>query len=122
MGQPAGSAVPVPIPRDLALLLSASVQRYPSDMMVTNGVGTDRCGPWVIDRAIRDVRDGIDGLLDKFSFHDLRHYLASLLIASGADIKTVQARMRHATAGPHWTPMAICGPTPTSRPARRSAP
>jgi hypothetical protein len=26
------------------------------------------------------------------------HYLASLLIASGADIKTVQARMRHATA------------------------
>jgi hypothetical protein len=28
----------------------------------------------------------------------LRHYLASLLIASGADIKTVQARMRHATA------------------------
>jgi integrase len=33
-----------------------------------------------------------------FTFHDLRHYLASLLIASGADIKTVQARMRHATA------------------------
>jgi integrase len=31
-------------------------------------------------------------------FHDLRHYLASLLIASGADIKTVQARMRHASA------------------------
>ena len=32
------------------------------------------------------------------SFHDLRHYLASLLISSGADIKTVQARMRHASA------------------------
>jgi integrase len=30
--------------------------------------------------------------------HDLRHYLASLLIASGADIKTVQARLRHASA------------------------
>jgi integrase len=28
----------------------------------------------------------------------LRHYLASLLIASGADIKTVQARLRHASA------------------------
>ena len=28
----------------------------------------------------------------------MRHSLASLLIASGADIKTVQARMRHATA------------------------
>ena len=33
-----------------------------------------------------------------FTFHDLRHYLASLLIASGADIKTVQARLRHAAA------------------------
>jgi integrase len=66
--------------------------------MVTNGLRTDRCGPWIIERAIRDVRAQIDGLPDGFSFHDLRHYLASLLIASGADIKTVQARMRHATA------------------------
>lgn len=93
-----GSGQPIPIPRDLALLLSASVQAYPSVMMVTNGAGTDRCGPWIIDRAIRDVRESIDGLPEGFSFHDLRHYMASLLIASGADIKTVQARMRHATA------------------------
>jgi integrase len=82
----------------LALLLSASVQKYPSDMMVTKGPGTDRCGPWIIERAIRDVREQIHGLPVGFSFHDLRHYLASLLIASGADIKTVQARMRHASA------------------------
>ena len=47
---------------------------------------------------MRDVREKIDGLPEGFSFHDLPHYLASLLIASGADIKTVQARMRHATA------------------------
>lgn len=33
-----------------------------------------------------------------FRFHDLRHYLASLLIASGADVKVVQARLRHAGA------------------------
>jgi integrase len=46
----------------------------------------------------RRARDKIDGLPEGFRFHDLRHYLASLLIASGADIKTVQARMRHATA------------------------
>ena len=32
------------------------------------------------------------------AFTILRHYLASLLISSGADIKTVQARMRHASA------------------------
>jgi integrase len=93
-----GSDQPIPIPRDLALLLSASVKVYPSEMMVTGGPGTDRCGPWIIERAMRDVRDKIDELPEGFSFHDLRHYLASLLIASGADIKTVQARMRHATA------------------------
>jgi hypothetical protein len=44
------------------------------------------------------LEGGIEGLPDGFSFHDLRHYLASLLIASGADIKTVRARMRHASA------------------------
>jgi len=93
-----GSEQLIPIPRDLALLLSASVQKYPSEMMVTNGPGTDRCGPWIIERAIRDVREEIAGLPEGFSFHDFRHYMASLLIASGADIKTVQARMRHATA------------------------
>ena len=38
------------------------------------------------------------GLPGGFRYHDLRHYLASLLIASGADVKTVQARMRHASA------------------------
>ena len=34
-----GSDQPIPIPRDLALLLAASVQRYGSDMMVTDGRG-----------------------------------------------------------------------------------
>jgi integrase len=33
-----------------------------------------------------------------FRFHDLRHYFASLLIADGLDVKTVQARLRHASA------------------------
>jgi integrase len=40
----------------------------------------------------------VPGLPDGFRFHDLRHYLASLLIASGADVKVVQARVRHASA------------------------
>jgi integrase len=93
-----GSDQTIPIPQDLALLLSASVQKYGGEMMVTNGLGTDRCGPWIIERAIRDASKKITGLPEGFSFHDLRHYLASLLIASGADIKTVQARMRHASA------------------------
>lgn len=95
-----GSSQPIPIPGDLALMLSASVQTYPSasGMVVTNGWGSDHAGPWTIERAFRDARAKVDGLPDGFSFHDLRHYLASLLIASGADIKTVQARLRHASA------------------------
>jgi len=104
-----GSSQPIPIPQDLALLLSASVQRWPSAFMVTNGPLADRAGPWLIDRAVREAKKSIAAsekdaekklltLPEQFSFHDLRHYLASLLIASGADIKTVQARMRHASA------------------------
>ena len=32
------------------------------------------------------------------TFHDLRHYYASLLIARGASVKVVQARLGHKTA------------------------
>lgn len=38
------------------------------------------------------------GLPEDFRFHDLRHFHPSLLIASGADVKVVQARLRHASA------------------------
>ena len=37
------------------------------------------------------------GLPAGLRYHDLRHYLASLLIADGADVKVVQARLRHAS-------------------------
>ncbi len=47
---------------------------------------------------MRDVRGGVEGLPEGLRFHDLRHYFASLLIASGLDVKVVQARMRHASA------------------------
>ena len=33
-----------------------------------------------------------------FRFHDLRHYLASLFIGSGLDVKVVQHRLRHGSA------------------------
>lgn len=95
-----GSSQPIPIPQDLVVMISESVRKYPSatGMVVTDGLGTDHAGPWTIERRLREVRVTVDGLPEGFSFHDLRHYLASLLIASGADIKTVQARLRHASA------------------------
>jgi integrase len=77
--------------------LAASVQRYPSEWMVTDGAG-ESCPPRAIERAVARARAKVADLPAGFTFHDLRHYLASLLIASGADIKTVQARLRHASA------------------------
>jgi integrase len=44
------------------------------------------------------TRSAVQGLPDGFRFHDLRHFYASLLIHSGLDIKTVQARLGHASA------------------------
>ncbi len=47
---------------------------------------------------MRSARAKVPGLVPGFRYHDLRHYFASLLIASGADVKVVQARLRHASA------------------------
>jgi integrase len=54
--------------------------------------------PWAFERAFRTARAKVPGLPAGFRYHDLRHYLASLLIASGSDVKVVQARLRHASA------------------------
>ena len=88
----------IPIPQDLALDLSAAVAAFPGDgYVVTDGRGGG-AAPWMLDRAVRAARVKVTVLPKDFRFHDLRHYLASLLIASGADVKVVQARMRHASA------------------------
>ena len=89
-------------------------------------------GPWIIERAVRHAKrdiaeaerdlaedDKVITLPEASSFHDLRHYLASLLISSGADIKTVQARMRHASARTTLDIYGHCGRTQTSPPVRR---
>ena len=54
--------------------------------------------PSRLDVHFRRARDTVEGLPEGFRLHDLLHYFASMLIASGLDIKTVQARLRHASA------------------------
>lgn len=93
----ATSRQPVPIPRELATMLSAAVAHWPADHVVTDGLG-GQAGPWMVDRAVRAARGRVAGLPEDFRFHDLRHYFASLLIATGSDVKVVQARLRHASA------------------------
>lgn len=92
------SKTPIPIPNELSLELSAAVMRGAGKAIVTGADGRPIAGPWVIERAVRDARENVDGLPAGFRFHDLRHYFASLLIASGLDVKVAQARLRHASA------------------------
>lgn len=91
------SRTPVPIPRSLAAELSAHVARWPADRLLTSPAG-DRLAPTTLRGAVGRARDKVAGLPEGFRFHDLRHYFASLLIASGANVKVVQTRLRHASA------------------------
>jgi len=74
----------------------ATLKNGPGETLLTSPRG--QLEPWRLERAIRKARGKVDDLPAGFRYHDLRHYLASLLIASGADVKTVQARLRHASA------------------------
>lgn len=93
------SHMSVPIPQSLALELSAHIGAYPSEgeWLLFNEWG-DQLSPRTLQRAFNDARRAEAGLSPAFRYHDLRHYLASLLIASGADVKVVQAPLRHASA------------------------
>ncbi len=91
------SRTPLPIPQELALQLSAAVARWGGDHVVTDGASR-QTSTWAIERAIRSARPKVAGLPGQFRFHDLRHYLASLLIGSGLDVKVVQHRLRHGSA------------------------
>ncbi len=91
------SRTPVPIPHELALQLSAAVARWEGETVVTDEIGRSS-SPWALERAVRTARGKVNGLPEGFRYHDLRHYFASLLIGSGADVKVVQRRLRHASA------------------------
>jgi integrase len=88
---------PIPIPASLAQQLSAHVARCPAEPVLSNPRG-GQLEPWRLQRAFVTARGKVTGLPGEFRYHDLRHYLASLLIASGSDVKVVQARLRHASA------------------------
>ena len=91
------SRTAIPIPESLALDLAAHVANWRAETALVNEWGK-QLGPWVLERAVRSARVRVEGLPEGFRFHDLRHYFASLLIASGGDVKVVQARLRHASA------------------------
>jgi integrase len=91
------SRTPVPIARGLAEALSAYVARTGGDTILAGAAG-EPLTVSTLDKAMRQTRGGVDGLPAGFRYQDLRHYFASLLISSGADVKVVQARLRHTSA------------------------
>ena len=91
------SRTPIPIPHELALELSRIPAEWGSSTLVVGAYGRP-VTPTTLDVAFRTARGTVEGLPEGFRLHDLRHYFASLLIAAGLDIKTVQARLRHASA------------------------
>jgi integrase len=91
------SRTPVPVPQSLALELAEQVRQWPGETLLTGRDG-GQLSTWALERAFRSARGDVPGLPEGFRYHDLRHYFASLLIASGCDVKTVQARLRHASA------------------------
>jgi integrase len=112
------STTPVPFGQRLALELAAHIKATDplrrGSWLLCNEWG-QQLAPWTLQRAMRAARSahmpGLDkaharecsgclvpGLPADFRFHDLRHYYASMLIKSGADVKVVQARLRHASA------------------------
>jgi integrase len=91
------SRSPLPIPKELALQLSAAVARWGGDYVVTDGTGR-QASTWAIERAIRSVRPKSPGCPRRSAATTSGHYLASLLIGSGLDVKVVQHRLRHDSA------------------------
>jgi integrase len=94
------SKTAIPIPRSLSTALGAHVGRWRAEHVLSGEAGETgwQLGPWALERAFRVARVSVEGLPDGFRYHDLRHYMASMLIASGANVKVVQARLRHASA------------------------
>ncbi|RIQ11894.1 site-specific integrase [Jiangella rhizosphaerae] len=91
------SKTPIPIADGHVKALARQVELYPGEWILTDELG-GQVGPWKLERAFRTARGKVAGLPDGFRLQDLRHFFASLLIASGADIKVVQHRVRHKSA------------------------
>jgi integrase len=87
----------VPLPRVVVDALAAHLATWPTDDLVfTTEQGSAIRRTAFSERVWRPAvkRAGLNGV----TFHALRHFYASLLIRHGESVKTVQARLGHASA------------------------
>ena len=88
----------VPLPDPVAEAMALHLERFASDR--TDFVFTQPDGSPVSKSTLSSMWHATmqNAGIKRRRFHHLRHYYTSLLIAHGASVKVVQARLGHATA------------------------
>ena len=81
----------------------------------------DGSTPWLPNRVTKTFighlrRAGVG----RFRLHDLRHFMATQMLAHGVAVVTVSQRLGHARASPRSTSTAIASPEPTATPPASS--
>ena len=74
-----------------------AVSRRDETVIFTNKAGAPLSRTW-FSRAVWQPAIRASKLPDGLTFHDLRHFYASLLISRGASVKVIQARLGHKSA------------------------
>jgi integrase len=91
------SRTAIPIPSSLSTELLAHQAQFPGPAVLSD-LDERQLAPWRLEWAFCAAREKVAGLPAGLRYSDLRHFLASVLVASGADVKKVQARLRNANA------------------------
>jgi integrase len=91
------SRTAIPIPSSLSIELLAHQAQFPGPTVLCDLDG-HQIGPWRLEWMFCAAREKVTGLPAGFRYDDLRHFFASVLVASGANMRKVQARLRHAGA------------------------
>jgi integrase len=89
----------VPMPEVICTVVAAHLARYgpgPGGVVFTNTVGNPLWRNTVNEMWHRAGKQS--GLPSWATFHDLRHFYASLLIAKGCSVKVVQSRLGYQSA------------------------
>jgi hypothetical protein len=106
------STTPIPIPTSLSRELAAHVARWRSYTLLTNAWG-DQLSPRSLQRALVQARSQVPGLAPNYRYQDLRHYLASMLIAAARTSRSSKPGSDTPVRRPPSTPTVTSGPTPT---------
>ena len=91
----------LPVPEDLITTLAAHLEAYgpgPDGVIFTNTSGREFARKSSVNDHLKSALKKVEDAPEGMTWHWFRHYYASRLIRFGESVKTVQARLGHATA------------------------